>query len=547
MALSNVGSLVLNILIFITTLVNFSYALTHLDALTLLFIYVITKVFVTPPDSGILAKSSLPRRMRIIIPENGYESPQCPGTPGNGNGNGKHRRMNGDTAGNGNGFSGGQIGLDNPQSQAYIQSRLRIEREDGDEKARTRKIGFRDRVSCYTWTWFTMTMATGGIANVLHAIPYRSDWLTIVGTVVFLFNLVLFLCNCILITLRFHWVPGSFKACFLSQSESLFIPASVVSAGTILINFCQYGLPKTGQWFQVTMQVCYWAYASMSVIASSGMYLIIWSTQSFPIHNMTPIWVFPAYPLLIVAPFAANLIDALPDSAAAARINSIAISFGAVCLQGTGFLVSLMIYSAFIYRLMTQKLPRETTRPGMFVSVGPSGFTAAGLVHIGSVLVPKIMPNDYMSLGNAEVSAVLKLLSDLVGLWLWGLCMWFFIVSLGAHWQVVRPNHPDHHLQFDMTWFSFVFPNSALVTATLAIGKSLDSRAIQILGTVLAVLLVLVWIGVWGMMIRALWLRRLLWPGEVDGSEASMRRWMGKHLGVSDSVTESGSGVKNEA
>ena len=84
---------------------------------------------------------------------------------------------------------------------------------------------------------------------------------------------------------------------------------------------------------------------------------------------MTPIWIFPAYPLLLIAPFASNLIDALPDPASAARINSVAIALGAVCIQGTGFLVSLMIYSAFIYRLMTQKLPRETTRPGMVCSM----------------------------------------------------------------------------------------------------------------------------------------------------------------------------------
>lgn len=87
--------------------------------------------------------------------------------------------------------------------------------------------------------------------------------------------------------------------------------------------------------------------------------------RSFPIHNMTPIWIFPAYPLLLSAPFASNLIDALPGPAEAFRINAIAVSLGAIMLQGTGFLVSLNIYGAFIYRLMTQKLPHDTLKPGM--------------------------------------------------------------------------------------------------------------------------------------------------------------------------------------
>lgn len=87
--------------------------------------------------------------------------------------------------------------------------------------------------------------------------------------------------------------------------------------------------------------------------------------RAFPVNNMTPIWIFPAYPMLLVAPFAAQLIDGLPDAAAAAKIHSTAIAYGAVCVQGTGFLVSLMLYAAFMYRLMTQKLPKEKTRPGM--------------------------------------------------------------------------------------------------------------------------------------------------------------------------------------
>jgi tellurite resistance protein TehA-like permease len=227
---------------------------------------------------------------------------------------------------------------------------------------------------------------------------------------------------------------------------------------------------------------------------------------------MTPIWIFPAYPLLLIAPLASNLIDALPDAAAAARINSLAIALGAVCMQGIGFHVSLMIYSAFIYRLMTQKLPRQTTRPGMFVSVGPSGFTVAGLVHLGNILIPKILPDGLM--GYKDAAFFLKLLADMMGLWLWGLCLWFFLVSIGAHWQVMFRDDAKNHIEFDMTWYSFVFPNTALVTATQAIGKAFSSRPIQILGTVLAVILVMLWMFVFGMMIRALLLKRLLWPQE---------------------------------
>jgi ABC-type uncharacterized transport system permease subunit len=56
MALSNVGSLVLHLLIFITTLVNFSYALTSLEPLMLLALYAISKIFVTAPEESIFAK-----------------------------------------------------------------------------------------------------------------------------------------------------------------------------------------------------------------------------------------------------------------------------------------------------------------------------------------------------------------------------------------------------------------------------------------------------------------------------------------------------------
>jgi tellurite resistance protein TehA-like permease len=174
---------------------------------------------------------------------------------------------------------------------------------------------------------------------------------------------------------------------------------------------------------------------------------------------MTPVWVFPAYPLLLTAPFGSNLIAAAIKSGQLESLNTVAVAVASVAVQGTGFLISFMICSAFIYRLMTQKLPRDAQRPGVFISIGPGGFTAAGIVTLGSQ-TGDIFPADFM--GTEHAIFILRLLSYMAGLWLWGLSIWFFLVSVGSLWKYVKPENRSK-MPFQMTWFSFVFPNTALV------------------------------------------------------------------------------------
>lgn len=169
----------------------------------------------------------------------------------------------------------------------------------------------------------------------------------------------------------------------------------------------------------------------------------------FPIHTMTPVWVFPAYPLLITAPLAGNLINSSVKVGHTSTLNALPIAMAAVAVQGMGFCLSFMILAAFIYRLMTQKLPRDMQRPGVFISIGPSGFTAAGLgefqghhthppfidtidqadqsssaVQLGG-LAGEILPDDFMMPGmTSHAVFILKLLSAMIGLWLWGLALW---------------------------------------------------------------------------------------------------------------------------
>ncbi|KAF2843629.1 hypothetical protein M501DRAFT_994619 [Patellaria atrata CBS 101060] len=364
-------------------------------------------------------------------------------------------------------------------------------------------VGWKERIRHFTWTWFTLTMATGGLANLLYNVPFRFDGLYAIGCIFFLLNILLFIFNVIMISIRFYHFPATFKHGFLHPTESLFIPAAVISLGTILMNVSQYGVgSKTGPWLETTMIVMFWIYCALAFIFSCTIYLIMWSTQTFTISQMTPIWIFPAYPLLIIGPHAGQLAEKVNNNSA------LSIIIGGVVLQGVGFTISLMIYSAFLYRLMTQKLPKESLRPGMFISVGPSGFTISGLISMGKTL-PEVIPPEFMGDGKLA-GAVSRILANWTGIWLWGIAFWFFFISVGAHASCWRGGDK---MAFAMTWYSFVFPNTALTTATFNVARALGSNhGIQIVGCILTVALILTWFAVFFSMIRAVILKQILWP-----------------------------------
>lgn len=154
-------------------------------------------------------------------------------------------------------------------------------------------LSWKKRIRHITWAYFTLTMATGGLANVLYEgesqweeiensdlmlkwpVPFRFRGLDTIGTVVFLINIALYLLIWVLLLARFYYYPYTFKASFLHPTESLFVPASVVSFGTILINISQYGAGHAGGWLIEAVGILFWLDAALAVIFSAGIYLTL--------------------------------------------------------------------------------------------------------------------------------------------------------------------------------------------------------------------------------------------------------------------------------
>ena len=116
--------------------------------------------------------------------------------------------------------------------------------------------------------------------------PFRFHGLTIIGDMFFLLNIVFFVMNWTAIGVRFYFWPETLKNSFLHPTESLFVPASIVSFGTILINISQYGLHHTGDWLLNAVEALFWIDCILAILFSAGIYLLLWSTQYFSVEQV---------------------------------------------------------------------------------------------------------------------------------------------------------------------------------------------------------------------------------------------------------------------
>lgn len=69
--------------------------------------------------------------------------------------------------------------------------------------------------------------------------------------------------------------------------------------------------------------------------------------------------------MLLNGTMAASIIGAASSTGNKLFSDALAVALGGFTTQGTACLIAFMISAAFIYRLMTQKLPRDFQRPGV--------------------------------------------------------------------------------------------------------------------------------------------------------------------------------------
>lgn len=245
-------------------------------------------------------------------------------------------------------------------------------------------------------------------------------------------------------------------------------------------------------------------------------YLFVTEHEHLTIQGMTTGWILPIFPgKLHPMPSSSRLVELTSSqvmlsgtfasliAASQPQHHRMAIIVAGVCLKGLGWMISLMIYSIYMLRLIQNGLPAPDRRPGGFIAVGPPSFTALALIGLSQAL-----PEDSLYfIQRAGMTDVIRTMAEFVGIFLWGLSAWFFCVTLLSILVGVK------RMSFKLNWWAFVFPNVGFTIATIRIGESLQSEAVLWFSSVMTILLVATWLFVLVSHIRAVVQRKIMMPG----------------------------------
>lgn len=244
-----------------------------------------------------------------------------------------------------------------------------LEEQKAEIGVEYRDVSIRERVHHFTWTWFTTSMSTSGIALVIFQTPHRFNGLTIIGEMFFLLSVVMFLLYTTAIITRFILFPKAFIASLSHPPESLFFPTFWISIVSILSNMAVYGVAGTGEWFEVTIRVLFWTYTFCAFSVAVGQYFSLFVGKPFTLQSFTPAWILPIFPIMLCGTLASVVAPSQPPQYALPMLVA------GLTFQGSGMMICTIFYSIYLGALMTNGLPTPSTRPRMFVAVSTTRST----------------------------------------------------------------------------------------------------------------------------------------------------------------------------
>jgi C4-dicarboxylate transporter/malic acid transport protein len=348
----------------------------------------------------------------------------------------------------------------------------------------------REVIRQFTPNWFAATMGTGVLALALAQLPLAIPGLHAIAEGLWLFNILLFSLFTVAYAARWMLFFDEARRIFGHSTVSMFFGTIPMGLATIINGFLVFGLARWGDGVIHLAEVLWWIDVAMSLACGVLIPYMMFTRQEHSIDQMTAVWLLPVVAAEVAAASGGLLAPHLTDAHSQLVILTTSYVLWAFSLP-----VAFSILTILLLRMALHKLPHENMAASSWLALGPIGTGALGMLLLGGDAPAIFAANGLPGIG--EIASGVGLIA---GITLWGFGLWWMLMALLITVRYLRDGIP-----FNLGWWGFTFPLGVYSLATLKLASTLNLTFFSVVGTLLVMLLALMWLIVGKRTVQGAW------------------------------------------
>lgn len=349
----------------------------------------------------------------------------------------------------------------------------------------------REVIRHFTPNWFTLNMGTGIAFLTLHnlnvkLIPVQ----TLIVKVLWFTDIFFFLLFSFLFIARAALFPDVMKLMLRHPVQSMFLGAIPMALVPIIDGLIIFGPSLIGKEALDIAFILWWIDAFLA--ASVGWlvpYFMFTVQKHDKLENMTAVWLLP----IVASEVAASAGGMLAPHFSGITAQAIVVI--SYVLWAFSVPLALSILVILFLRLVLHKLPHRAMAVTSWLTLGPLGTGALGLLLLGNASKTAFAGTNFV-----HVADFLSSFGFITGLLLWGYGLWWYVMA----WLITIKFFKEG-LPFNMGWWGFTFPVGVFTAATLQLWHVTGYEAFRILGILFSIQLMVFWVLVFVKTLKGMW------------------------------------------
>ncbi|RUM45163.1 MAG: C4-dicarboxylate ABC transporter [Hydrogenimonas sp.] len=348
-----------------------------------------------------------------------------------------------------------------------------------------------DVIRNFTPNWFTLNMGTGIAFLTLHNINANLfEAQRFIGELLWMIDIFFFLLFSLLFLARVILYPETMKLMFKHPVQSMFLGAIPMALIPILEGFAIFGQNLLGDMALNIALYLWWIDVILAISVGWLLpYLMFTVQKEHKLENMTAVWLLP----IVASEVAASAGGVLAPYFANPMAETILMV--SYVLWAFSVPLALSVLVILFLRLVTHKLPDKAMAVTSWLTLGPLGTGALGLLLLGHSA--KIV---LVGTPLEDMASFLSSFGFITGLLLWGYGLWWYVMA----W-IITLKFFKEGLPFNMGWWGFTFPIGVFTAATLQLWHVTNYEIFKILSILFSLQLAIFWILVFAKTLKGMW------------------------------------------